>query len=77
MGKVLHFTISIPATLVAAVVALSALTLRLPSRLVALYYQEQGARALARALLAEGRAGEGGGVNSAGSGEGEGGGSQV
>jgi len=60
MGKVLHFTISIPAALVAAVVALSALTLRLPSRLVALYYQEQGARALARALLAEGRAGEGG-----------------
>jgi tetratricopeptide (TPR) repeat protein len=60
MGKVLHFTISIPAALVAAAVALSALTLRLPSRLVALYYQEQGARALARALLAEGRAGEGG-----------------
>ena len=58
MGKVLCRMTCIPAALV--VVTFFALALRLPPQLVALYHQEQGARALARALLAEGRAEEGG-----------------
>jgi tetratricopeptide (TPR) repeat protein len=51
-------SISIP--LLAMIVIFFALNLRLLPRLIALYHQEQGARVLARALLAEGRAGEGG-----------------
>jgi hypothetical protein len=42
------------------IVIFFALNLRLLPRLIALYHQEQGAHVLARALLAEGRAGEGG-----------------
>jgi len=57
-GKVLCRMTRISAALV--VVTFFALALQFPPQLVALYYQEQGVRALARALLAEGRAGEGG-----------------